>query len=63
MRGHKARVTGLGLTHGNAQLLDLIDQELGTQAALLMVVGPPIWHLLTGARPVDVLSHVHYRRQ
>ncbi len=63
IRGHTARVSGLGLTHVKPQLMDLIDQELGTQAALLMVVRPLIWPLLKGARPVDVLSHVHYRRQ
>ena len=63
IRGHTARITCLGLTYGDAQLLDLIDQELGTQAALLMVDGPLICPNLTGARPVDVLSHVHFRKQ
>ena len=57
-----ARVLDLGLVRGDAALLDWIRTQSGTGAALLALDGPVICRNLTGTRPVDRLTHVHFGR-
>ena len=57
-----ARVLDLGLVRGDAALLDWIRTQSGKGAALLAVDGPIICQNLTGTRPVDRLTHVHFGR-
>ena len=59
----QSHVHWLGLTHGDPELLGLLDAEIGEAPALLMVDAPLICPNLTGARPVDRLAHVRFHRE
>jgi predicted RNase H-like nuclease len=58
----RARVRQLGLTYGDAELLSWFDQHVGNAPALVMVDAPIVCPNLTGTRPVDRLTHVHFGR-
>jgi predicted RNase H-like nuclease len=57
-----ARITHVGLSHGDRPLLDWLDTTIGSRAGLLAVDAPLVCVNETGARPVDGLTHVHFGR-
>ena len=58
----RARVLALGLSQGDDELLALLDQNLGEGRAFIAMDAPVVCRNLTGARPVDRLTHVHFGR-
>lgn len=59
----RTTVRWLGLTRGDADLLAVLGREIGAAPSLLMVDAPLICPNLTGARPVDRLTHVRFHRE
>jgi predicted RNase H-like nuclease len=57
-----ARITHVGLSHGDQALLAWLNSTIGARAGLLAVDAPLICVNATGARPVDGLTHVHFGR-
>lgn len=62
VNSHGAEIRAMGLTRGDDDLLDWIDTHGGPGAVLLAVDAPVVCPNDTGARPVDRLTHVHFRR-
>jgi len=58
-----SRVRWIGLSHGDAALLALLDEHIGNESGLLMFDAPLICPNLTGARPVDRLTHTLFHRE
>jgi predicted RNase H-like nuclease len=57
-----ARVLALGLSRGDDELLALLDEYLKDAPAFIAMDAPIVCPNLTGARPVDRLTHVHFGR-
>ena len=58
----RARVAAVGLLRGDDELLAFLDQHIGNAPALIAVDAPIVCPNLSGARPVDRLTHVHFGR-
>ncbi len=58
----RARVLALGLPQGDGELLAFLDQHLDGGRAFIAMDAPVVCRNLTGARPVDRLTHVHFGR-
>ena len=58
----QARVRAIGLTRGDDELLASLDANVGSGPAFIAVDAPIVCPNLTGSRPVDRLTHVHYGR-
>jgi len=56
----RARVRTLGLPRGDDELLALLDEQLEGAPAFIAMDAPIVCPNLTGARPVDRLTHVHF---
>ncbi len=62
--GDSAHVRESALTHGDGALVEWITQRVGKRdRALVMVDAPLVIPNRTGARPVDKLTHVLFRKQ
>ena len=58
----RAQVAAVGLPRGDDELLTFLDQHIGNTPALIAVDAPIVCLDLSGARPVDRLTHVHFGR-